>query len=151
MNILHVSWGRFSKKSDWYYMSIVLLLLSLHGPLLPPVAQPTEAIPSIKFRLYSPYSIITICPIVHNKVRHHLSQKEASSPGSLVSEHYITFHLADAFIQSDFQLVHQTMRVQTQNNKNQASTIFFKKAKLQIALEFWYLLVFCDLLLCFAL
>ena len=34
---------------------------------------------------------------------------------------YITFHLAVAFIQSDLQKVHSTMRVQTQNNKNKAS------------------------------
>ena len=49
--------------------------------------------------------------------------------------HYITSHLADAFIQSDLQKVHSTMRVQTQNNKNQESTIFFKKAKLQSAIS----------------
>ena len=36
-------------------------------------------------------------------------------------------HLADAFIQSDFQSVLSTMRVQTQNNKNRESTISSKQ------------------------
>ena len=31
------------------------------------------------------------------------------------------------------------MRVQTQNNKNQESTIFYKKAKLQSAISKWHL------------
>ena len=43
------------------------------------------------------------------------------------------FDLADAFIQSDFQ-VHSTMRVKTQNNKNRESTIS-SKTKLQSAIS----------------
>ena len=43
--------------------------------------------------------------------------------------HYLKFHLADAFNQSNLQLVHSTMRVQTQNNKNQESTISSKNYK----------------------
>ena len=54
---------------------------------------------------------------------------------SSITLHYIIFHLADSFIQSNLQYVHSTMRVQTQNNKNQASIIFFKKAKLQSAIS----------------